>query len=43
MLQRGAAFARAIEERAPPAQYNILQDSSFFSEVRDFLFHKLRK
>ncbi len=36
--------ASAIEERAPPAQYNIWQYSSFFSEVRDFLFHnQLRK
>ncbi len=43
-VQHGGAFARAIEERALPAHYNIWQDRIVFSEVRDFLFHNvLRK
>ncbi len=37
-------FSEVMYSVASQAQYNIWQDSSFFSEVRDFLFHnKLRK
>ncbi len=37
-IQLGAAFARAIEECALPAQYNIWQDNSFFFWGEAFYF-----